>query len=416
MFRWNQKGAAFAAPLLSLSAAGVAAYAQQPVATTPTDKPAQTLAATQTLTADFTITTTHTVPFKDLEERGTVALARPGKVRIEISRFRRRNAQTPWEAAGNGSLAVADGARSWNLTRHPKSAQYREATLARATDAEKTLRSLEPLAGFFDTNARPILTPGAPAEWNGQTFQTFTSGAADTQNGPRGVFYVDTDGFIRRAVVTTKTPGDTVTREVALSNVRRGVALPASTWTFTPPPGATLIEAASTATRSAKGAKTLAVGDVAPDFTVENADGKPVRLSDYRGKVVVLKFWATWCWPCKQSLPETAQVAREGKTTGAEVLAVALWDSRPAFRAWTDQNARPGAPLSAIHYAYDPAPQGKDTGSALYGVTTTPTEFVIGRDGRIAAVFTGYDGPSPRLAQAVAAATATQTALGDGLK
>ncbi len=412
MFRYHTNMAALAAPILILSAP-LTVRAQAPL--TPADKTAQTLANTQTLTADFTITTTHTAPFRDLQERGTVALARPGRVHVALSRFRRRNAQTAWEAAGNGSVAVANGVRSWNLTQHPESAQYRESALTAPADAEKLLKWLEPVAGFFNPAARPLLTPGEPTQWNGETLQSFTSGGAGEKS--HGVYYADATGVIRRAVVTTQTPGDTVTREVVLQNVRRDVPLPESLWAWTPPPGAVRIESAPRAATPARSAsRTLSVGAVAPDFTVEDANGKPVHLSDYRGKVVVLKFWATWCWPCKQSLPETAEVARNNKASGAEVLAVALWDSRPAFRNWTAKNARPGAPLSPIHYAYDPAPQGKDTGSALYGVTTTPTEFVIGRDGRITAIFTGYDGPSPRLAQAVAAASTTQTALSSGLK
>jgi len=86
---------------------------------------------------------------------------------------------------------------------------------------------------------------------------------------------------------------------------------------------------------------------------------------------------------------------------------VALWDSRKAFRDWVGRYARErGVPPSGlpIRFAFDPQPQGKDAATALYGVRATPTEFVIGRDGRLAAVESGYTGANGRTQTAVHAA------------
>jgi cytochrome c biogenesis protein CcmG, thiol:disulfide interchange protein DsbE len=68
----------------------------------------------------------------------------------------------------------------------------------------------------------------------------------------------------------------------------------------------------------------LAVGKVAPDFTLTDLDEKPHRLSDFRGKVVFLNFWATWCAPCREEMPSMEVLHRNFEKDGLVILAVSI--------------------------------------------------------------------------------------------
>ncbi len=68
----------------------------------------------------------------------------------------------------------------------------------------------------------------------------------------------------------------------------------------------------------------LTVGKEAPDFELPDLDGKPVRLSDFRGKVVFLNFWATWCKPCKEEMPSMEVLYKNFEKDGLVILAVSI--------------------------------------------------------------------------------------------
>ena len=67
-------------------------------------------------------------------------------------------------------------------------------------------------------------------------------------------------------------------------------------------------------------------GQQAPDFALQSLDGKTVRLSDFRGKVVVLNFWATWCQPCKIEMPWFEQLQKQYQAQGIQVIGIAMDD------------------------------------------------------------------------------------------
>jgi len=121
----------------------------------------------------------------------------------------------------------------------------------------------------------------------------------------------------------------------------------------------------------------------APDFALKDASGKLVHLADYRGKVVVLDFWATWCNPCAVEIPWFMEFQRKYKDRGFEVLGVSMDDD--GWKAIT-----PFVERRKINYR---VVLGDDKTGDLYGgLEALPTTFVIDRYGRIASVHVGLAG------------------------
>ena len=118
----------------------------------------------------------------------------------------------------------------------------------------------------------------------------------------------------------------------------------------------------------------------APDFSLKDADGKLVRLSDYRGKVVLLDFWATWCGPCKIEIPWFIDMQRKNKDRGFVVLGVSMDDE-----GW--EAVKPFVAEAGVNYR---VVMGNDATAQVYGgVDALPTTFLIDRTGNIAAVHVG---------------------------
>ncbi len=117
-------------------------------------------------------------------------------------------------------------------------------------------------------------------------------------------------------------------------------------------------------------------GAAAPDFTLQSLDGKTVRLTDFRGKAVLLNFWATWCEPCKLEMPWFVELQNQYGPQGLEVLGVAMDDSGKEAVAKFAKDM-------GVNY---PVLLGKESvGDEYGGLEYLPTSFYIDRDGKVVA-------------------------------
>jgi cytochrome c biogenesis protein CcmG/thiol:disulfide interchange protein DsbE len=123
-----------------------------------------------------------------------------------------------------------------------------------------------------------------------------------------------------------------------------------------------------------------APGRLAPDFTLQDADGHPVSLSSFRGKTVLLNFWATWCHPCAIEIPWFVEFERSYRDQGLVVLGVSLDED-----GW--QAVRPFIAERKINYR---VLLGGDSVANLFGgIESLPSTFIIDRQGSIAATHLG---------------------------
>jgi thiol-disulfide isomerase/thioredoxin len=127
-------------------------------------------------------------------------------------------------------------------------------------------------------------------------------------------------------------------------------------------------------------------GTEAPDFTLYDLDGQPVTLSDFRGKVVLLDFWATWCGPCRLAIPHLIELQGELQDQGFTVLGVSL-------DAGGKSHVDAYIGRSDVQFNY-PILIGNAEVSRLYGgptgIRSIPMAFLIDRDGNVVKRLRGY--------------------------
>ena len=120
----------------------------------------------------------------------------------------------------------------------------------------------------------------------------------------------------------------------------------------------------------------------APDFTLSDVSGKKVTLSELRGKVVVVEFWATWCPPCNDAVPEINKVYEKYKDKNVQVLAIAV-----------DEGGDVASKLNSFvkeHRANYPVLIDDKKVNVSYGVGNIPVAFIIDKEGKVAKKHIGF--------------------------
>ena len=122
---------------------------------------------------------------------------------------------------------------------------------------------------------------------------------------------------------------------------------------------------------------------MAPDFSLKSLQGKTVKLSDHKGKVVMLEFWATWCPPCRAAIPGVEKLHKTYKDKGLVVLSISMdqggWDSVRTF-------------VKDYGMTY-PVLIGTDDAATKYQVRTIPMTVIINKDGKIVKRYIGIGSP-----------------------
>jgi cytochrome c biogenesis protein CcmG/thiol:disulfide interchange protein DsbE len=131
----------------------------------------------------------------------------------------------------------------------------------------------------------------------------------------------------------------------------------------------------------------------APDFTVTDIQGQKISLSDYRGKVVLLDFWATWCAPCLQEIPHFIDMQQKLGPQGFQAIGLSM-----------DDDLKPVQEFYQEHKLNYPVALGDSKiATSFGGILGLPVTFVINRDGQIRKKFVGATDPAQIEQEVVAA-------------
>ena len=121
----------------------------------------------------------------------------------------------------------------------------------------------------------------------------------------------------------------------------------------------------------------LKAGTVAPDFTLKDLDGRAVSLADFRGKQVVLHFWASWCPDCREEVPEIKAAQAAADPTKVVFVSVSFDRKWEAFEKYARDNALGGVQL------FDASGKKESAVGSAYHIQWIPATYLIGPDGKV---------------------------------
>ena len=123
----------------------------------------------------------------------------------------------------------------------------------------------------------------------------------------------------------------------------------------------------------------VTIGEIAPDFSLQNPKNSIVSLSSFRGKVVMIDFWASWCGPCRIANPGVERIYQKYKANGFEVLGISIDNKKKAWLKAIVQDKIHYQQLNDTLGWYSPVAE-------KYGINQIPTSFLLDKEGKITAI------------------------------
>lgn len=130
------------------------------------------------------------------------------------------------------------------------------------------------------------------------------------------------------------------------------------------------------------GQNNAAVKEIAPNFSLNSIEGEKISLADYKGKIVLVDFWATWCGPCRKGVPDLVDLKNKYGDKGFEVIGISV------DRSNTISQVKPFAKEFNINYPV--VYTDEQTPGKFGGIQYIPTSFVINQEGYIVSKHVGY--------------------------
>ena len=295
-----------------------------------------------------------------------------------------------------GGLSVSDGKQTsiyvYSLnqyTQKPAEAVPDSAGMPRPPQNSPLMRYFDLPQGLKSadiTGEQSVTIDGAPADcWVVRCDMTPPQAlAADSTARATATFWVEkARALVLRDSVSISLRNPATGANMVMDQVIRfalgrvNETLPDSLFAFAPPAGATQVQAFGPQA-SAETPSPL-VGKPAPPFTLKGVKGSTVSLASYKGKVVLLDFWATWCRPCRIEMPRVEALYKEFKARGLVVFGIDYAEDPATVKAFLAKNP----------YTIPILLDVKGDAGRLYQAEGIPTLVVIGKDGRISSYFTG---------------------------
>ncbi len=199
-----------------------------------------------------------------------------------------------------------------------------------------------------------------------------------TPKGNGSYLFDPQSGLVLQATVTTVSNQNGMEMEGTMSSTITSFALNGEVaedqFSYTPPNGVKVVDSFDKLLNPDS-----MVGEMAPDISFTTFDGQTVNLRDYRGKVVFLDFWATWCGPCRMEMPHIQALHDEMKDTGEVVFIGASNEDQKTIENWLQKNP----------YTFKMVMVKPEDAQGKYNVTSIPAGFVIDREGMIKAHMIG---------------------------